>query len=104
MTPEQLGLVLVPLIASKGSMSREPQTIAMLLEHREPTFGRDLDVEMQAGLDWLIANGTSHAIQDRAVARSSRSHERAASVGPQAELSPATRRCRRSTAPIAARA
>ena len=38
-------------------MSREPQTIAMLLEHCEPTFGRDLDVEMQAGLDWLIANG-----------------------------------------------
>ena len=58
MTPEQLGLeVLVPLIASTGSMSREPQTIAMLLEHREPTFGRDLDVEIQAGIDWLIANG-----------------------------------------------
>lgn len=58
MTPEQLGLeVLVPLIASQGSMSREPQTIAMLLEHREPTFGRELDVEMQAGLDWLIGNG-----------------------------------------------
>lgn len=58
MTPERLGLeVLLPLIVSKGSMSRERETIAMLLEHREPTFGRDLDVEMQAGLDWLIANG-----------------------------------------------
>lgn len=49
--------MLVPLIARKGSISREQQTIAILLEHREPTFGRDLDIEMQAGLDWLIGNG-----------------------------------------------
>ena len=58
LTPDQLGLdVLLPLIASKGCISREPQTIAMLLEHGQPTFGRDLDIEMQAGLDWLIASG-----------------------------------------------
>lgn len=62
MTPEQLGFeVLMPLIASRGSMSREPQTIAMLLENREPTFRRELDVEMQAALDWLDRQRLRHA-------------------------------------------
>lgn len=58
MTPERLALeVLLPLIASKRTISREPQTIAMLLEHPGPTFGREIDIEMQAGIDWLITNG-----------------------------------------------
>jgi hypothetical protein len=64
MTPEQLGLeVLVPLIASKGSISREPQTIAMLLEHREPTFGRDLDVD--AGRSRLAHRQRLHHTRSR---------------------------------------
>ena len=58
MTPEQLGLeLLLPAIAEKGNTSREPQTITMLLGHRQHSFGRELDTEMQARVDWLVANG-----------------------------------------------
>jgi hypothetical protein len=58
MTPDELALeVLLPAIAAAGRTSREPQTIAQLLEHREPSFGHELDIELQAGMDWLVTHG-----------------------------------------------
>ena len=58
MTPEQLGLeVLLPAIATAGRTSREPQTIAQLLGQRAPSFGHELDIEMQAAVDWLVTHG-----------------------------------------------
>ena len=58
MTPDKLALeVLLPAIATAGRTSREPQTIAQLLEHREASFGNELDIELQAGMDWLVTYG-----------------------------------------------
>ncbi len=58
MTPDQLALeILLPAIATAGRTSREPQTIAQLLEQREASFGHELDIEMQAGMDWLVTHG-----------------------------------------------
>jgi hypothetical protein len=58
MTTEQLGLeVLLPAIATAGRTSREPQTIVQLLGQHTPLFGHELDIEMQAAMDWLVTHG-----------------------------------------------
>ena len=58
MSPDQLALeVLLPAIAAAGRTSREPQTIAQLLGQREASFGLELDIEMQAGIDCLVTQG-----------------------------------------------
>lgn len=58
MTPEELGLeVLLPAIAKVRLTGREPQTIAQLLGQHDQSFGHELDIEMQAAMDWLVTQG-----------------------------------------------